>query len=82
MSVNWAKPCPKCHSRDRGLWLGDDETGRPWKLVCQTCGLEMWFDNAERAYSEFIEHDENGMVHFDGEGLTMEFRLEEVANGE
>lgn len=60
------KPCPKCGSRKRGMWLGNEEYGRPWKIVCQTCGMEQWFETGERAYSEWFQVDENGIVHFGG----------------
>ena len=78
MSYLPIKPCPKCKSRNRGIWLGSEERGRPYKLVCQACGMEMWFEKGERAYSEWIEHDERGMVHFDGDGLDIAFELHEV----
>lgn len=58
------RPCPKCGSHDRGLWLGSEEYNKPWKLVCNSCGLEQWFDSGERAYSEWFQVDENGMIHF------------------
>jgi len=68
-------PCPKCGSRQRGMWLGGD--GGPWKIVCQHCGLEQWFESDERAYAEYIEHDERGMVHFGGDGLDIAIELHE-----
>lgn len=40
MSYLPINPCPKCGSRQRGMWLGGE--GRPWKIICQHCGLEQW----------------------------------------
>lgn len=78
MSYLPIKPCPKCHSRKRGMWLGNADYNRPWKIVCKTCGMEQWFESDERAYSEWIEHDEYGMVHFDDDGLEIAFDLVEI----
>lgn len=68
-------PCPKCGSRQRVMWLGGE--GGPRRIVCQSCGLEQWFESDERAYAEYIEHDEHGMVHFGGDGLDMAIELHE-----
>ena len=73
------KPCPKCKSRQRGMWIGGGEDA--WKIVCQDCGLEQWFESSERAVCEYVEHDEHGMVHFDGDGLDIAFELHEVKEG-
>lgn len=80
MSYLPIRPCPKCHSRKRGMRLGNVDYGRPWKIVCQTCGMEQWYESDGRAHAEFIEHEENGMVHFDKAGLDIAFDLVEVSD--